>query len=67
MTKELNKRIISSLIIIPIALFFIIKGSFFFIFFLSIFFLGSSYEWIKMNKNNFIKLSGVIYLFFPFV
>ena len=66
MTKELSKRIISSLIIIPITFFFIIKGSFFFIFLLSIFFLGSSYEWIKMNKNNFVKLSGVIYLFFSF-
>ena len=66
MSKELHKRIISSLIIIPIALFFIIKGSFFFIFFLSIFFLGSSYEWIKMNRNNFIKFFGVTYLFLSF-
>ena len=32
MKKELQKRIFSSLILIPIALFFIIKGSFFLIF-----------------------------------
>ncbi len=65
--KELEKRIISSLIIIPIAIFFIFKGSFYFIFFLSLFFLATSYEWIKMNKVNSIKVIGIFYLFFAFV
>ncbi len=64
--KELEKRIISSLIIIPIAIFFIFEGSFYFIFFLSFFFLATSYEWIKMNKVNFIKIIGIFYLFFAF-
>ena len=39
MLKEFEKRLLSSLILIPIAVFFIIQGSVFFIFFLSLFFL----------------------------
>ena len=67
MLKEFEKRLLSSLILIPIAVFFIIQGSVFFIFFLSLFFLATSYEWLKMNKkNNFMKISGIIFLFFSF-
>ena len=62
MKKEFEKRILSSLIIIPTALFFIIKGSVFFTFFICMFFLATSYEWIKMNKKDLIKLLGIIYL-----
>ena len=65
--NELQKRILSSLVIIPIAIFFILKETLFFVFFLSIFFLVSSYEWIKMNKLDVIKIIGVFYLFFAFV
>ena len=61
--KEFEKRILSSLIIIPVALFFIIKGSLFFLFFLGIFFYATSYEWFKMNKDNVFKIIGIIYLF----
>ena len=43
MIKEFEKRLISSFILIPIATFFIIKGSVFFAFFLSILFLVTSY------------------------
>ena len=67
MLKEFEKRLLSSLVIIPIAIFFIIQGSVFFIFFLSLFFFATSYEWIKMNKKNeIIKTFGVIFLFFSF-
>ena len=67
MTKELNKRILSSILIIPIVLFFIIKGSIIFLFFLSLIFLLTCYEWIKMSKNNeFIKIFGIFFLFFSF-
>ena len=52
MIKELEKRLITSLILIPISIFFIVKGSIFFIFFLSISFLVSSYEWILMTKKK---------------
>jgi len=64
MKNETLKRILSSLILIPISFFFIIKGSIFFIFFLGIFFLLTSYEWAKMSKSKMIKLIGIIYLLF---
>ena len=63
MKKEFEKRILSSLIIIPVALFFLIEGSVFFIFFLSILFLATSYEWIKMiKKNDLLRILGIIFL-----
>ena len=62
MNKEFIKRLFSSIIIAPIALFFIIKGSVFFIFFLSILFLATSYEWIKMiKKHDFLRILGIIF------
>ena len=67
MIKEFEKRLISSIILIPISIFFIAKGSVFFIFFLSVLFLATSYEWIKMNKkNDLLKLLGIIFLFISF-
>ena len=53
--KELQKRILSSLILIPVSLFFIIKGSIFFIFFLSACFLIASYEWYNLSKNKILN------------
>ena len=64
--KELKKRIISSIILIPITIFFIFKGTVFFAFFLCVFFLASSYEWIRINKNDILKIIGIFYLFFAF-
>ena len=62
MKSELLKRILSSIILIPIAIFFIFQGSVFFVFFLCIFFVVSSYEWIKMNKKDSLKILGLFYL-----
>ena len=67
MKSELLKRILSSIILLPIAIFFIFQGSVFFLSFLSIFFLASSYEWIKMNKKDILKVIGIFYLFFTSV
>ena len=64
MIKEVEKRILSSLILIPLAIFFIIQGSVFFAFFLIIAFFLTSYEWIKMCKKfNSLKIFGIIFLF----
>ena len=63
MKNETLKRLLSSLILIPIVFFFIIKGSVFFMFFLGIFFLIASYEWIKMSKYQ-LKFMGILYLLF---
>tara|TARA_B100000035_G_C20945750_1_gene529636 strand:+ start:60 stop:692 length:633 start_codon:yes stop_codon:yes gene_type:complete len=65
--KEFEKRLLSSLILIPIAIFFIIQGSVFFIFFLSILFFFTSYEWFKMSKkNNLLMFLGITFLLFSF-
>ena len=64
--KELQKRILSSIILIPIAIFFIVQGSVFFIFFLSISFFVTSYEWFKMSKNLSKKTFGIIFLLYSF-
>ena len=66
MNNELQKRILSSIILIPITIFFIFKGTVFFAYFLLILFLTSSYEWIKLNKNDTFKIIGIFYLFFAF-
>ena len=66
MTHEFIKRIISSIILIPIALFFIIKGSFFFNFFILICFIITSYEWFMMSKNKLYILPGFIFIIFSF-
>ena len=67
MNKEFKKRLLSSIILIPVSFFLIIKGSIFFIFFLSILFLATSYEWVKMSKKNILlKFFGIVFLFFSF-
>ena len=66
MNRELVKRIISSIIILPLAFYFLIAGSFFSIFFIFICFIVSCYEWNKMNKSNFNKILGFIFLLFAF-
>ncbi len=66
MKKEFIKRILSSLLLIPIALFFIIKGSIFFNFFLLFFFLVTSYEWHKMSNKKPYYFFGLFYLIFSF-
>ena len=67
MNKELIKRILSSIVLIPIALFFIIKGSILFLFFISICFLIVSYEWHMMSKNKTYYFYGFIFLIFSFL
>tara|TARA_Y100000590_G_scaffold427820_1_gene538441 strand:+ start:372 stop:1019 length:648 start_codon:yes stop_codon:yes gene_type:complete len=64
MKNETEKRILSSIIIVPIALFFILKGSFFFVFFMSVFFLVTSYEWYQMSKKKEYLYTGIIFLIF---
>ena len=66
MEKELQKRIFSSIILIPLSLFFIIKGSFLFTFFMIIIFLVTSYEWFMMSKNKKYHYIGYFFLTFSF-
>ena len=67
MSQEITKRILSSIIIMGMALFFIIKGSFFYIFFLLVFFFITIYEWYKMTKNKNYFIIGLIFLTLSFL
>ena len=67
MKNELIKRILSSIILMPIALFFIIKGSFLFIFFISVCFCIIAYEWHMMRKKKTFFFLGFLFLIFSFV
>ena len=66
MNRELIKRIISSIIILPLAFYFLLAGSFFLIFFITILFLISCYEWNRINRNWTYKIYGFIFLLFSF-
>ena len=67
MKSEIKKRILTSAIIIPITFFFIIKGSVYFIFFLTFFFIVATFEWVNLNiKDNLIKFIGIIVLLISF-
>ena len=64
--KELQKRILSSIILLPLALYFILAGSFYLIFFTMICFFVSVYEWNKMVKKTELKYLGNLFLIFSF-
>jgi len=66
MNQELTKRILSSIILIPITLFFIIKGSFLFILFLLICLSVTLYEWQMMSKKKNYRIFGFVFLFLSF-
>ena len=66
MNTELVKRILSSIIIIPLVFYFLISGSFFLVFFLIICFIIAFYEWIKISKKTSYKIFGFIFLSFSF-
>ena len=67
MNLEISKRILSSIIIVAIALFFVIKGSIFYMFFLSVLFFITSFEWLKMEKNKIYFLLGIVFLILSFL
>jgi phosphatidate cytidylyltransferase len=66
MSKELIKRFLSSIILIPIAFFFVIKGSFLFNFFIILCFFITTYEWHMMSRKKSYYLFGIIFLIFSF-
>tara|TARA_B100000674_G_scaffold435555_1_gene395218 strand:- start:158 stop:805 length:648 start_codon:yes stop_codon:yes gene_type:complete len=64
--KELVKRIFSSLVLIPISLFFIIKGEIFFNFFVIIMLLITLYEWHFLSLKKAFYLPGFIFIILSF-
>jgi len=66
MGQEFLKRFISSIILISIIIFLIIKGTLFLNLFILICFLISLYEWHMMKKDNIYYFTGIIFLFLSF-
>jgi phosphatidate cytidylyltransferase len=65
--QNLFKRILSSVILLPLSFYLIISGSYFLLSFILICLLISSYEWHMMTKKkkNY-KIFGIFFLFFSF-
>tara|TARA_B100000131_G_scaffold312327_1_gene346264 strand:- start:399 stop:1037 length:639 start_codon:yes stop_codon:yes gene_type:complete len=66
MKNEFFKRLLSSIILIPLALFCIVEGSLIFIVFISFCFLIIFYEWHRMSKKKSYYILGYIFLIFSF-
>ena len=66
MKNVLIKRILSSIILMPIIFFLIIKGNYYFITLLIISFLISIYEWHLLGRNKPYHIFGFIFLIFSF-
>ena len=62
MNKEIFYRIISTLVLIPVVFFCIIKGSFFFNILIILSFVITCYEWNSMIKNKIFILLGFIFI-----
>ena len=66
MKNELIKRIFSSIFLLPIVIFIIFKGEFYFNIFLIICLIISFYEWNYIVKKNFFKTLGFLFLIISF-
>ena len=66
MKDDLIKRILSSIVLLPITLFLIIKGTILFDIFLTIILAITLKEWHKMTKSKSYYLSGLIFIFISF-
>ena len=66
-TGELTKRIISSVILLPLIYYIIVKGSYYLNVFLILCLLISIFEWISMVKSNIHKFLGIIFLIISFI
>ena len=64
--SNLIKRILSSIILLPISFYLIISGFYTLVFFTTICFFVSSYEWYMMTKNKLYTICGLIFLIFTF-
>ncbi len=62
MKNELSKRLISSIVLIPIVFYCIIIGSYYFNFLILTSFIISIFEWNSMNKRKSYMFFGLIFL-----
>ena len=66
MKNEFLKRILSAIILLPLVIFLIIKGSFWFLSFLLLCFFITSYEWYLMSRKKKYHIPGYIFIIFSF-
>ena len=66
MKNEFLKRIISTIILLPLVIFLIIKGSFLFLSFLLLCFFVTTYEWYLMSRKKKYHIPGYLFLIFSF-
>ena len=66
MSQELSKRIISSIILIFLSIFIILKGGIIFNFFIITIFFISVYEWKKISYKRIYLFFGILFLIFVF-
>ena len=66
MSSELKKRILSSVILLPIVFYIIIEGDILFNIFITIVLFLSIYEFYKFKLNIFFNFYGIIYLLISF-
>lgn len=66
MRENFKKRLLSSMFLVPLTLLIIYLGDIYFIFFLSLLFFLSIYEWHKLSKNFLITYVGYIFIFYSF-
>ena len=64
--SDLIKRILSSIILLPLVLYSIFMGSFYLIFLIVICFFIALYEWHKMVKHKMYRIIGYIFLILSF-
>ena len=67
MKNEILKRLLSSSILLPVSFFLILKGSLYFIIFLSICLIISLLEWFNLSRTIYFKIIGTIFLFCSFL
>ena len=66
MNKEFIKRLTSTIVLLPLVIFFIIKGNYYFNSFILICSIISIYEWYYMTKKKVYRILGIIFLIFSF-
>jgi len=62
MHNELSKRILTSILLTSLSIFFIINEKILFKFFLALIFIVSIYEWRNLNKRKIPFIIGLIFL-----
>ena len=64
--SEFNKRLISSILMVPAIIFIVLLGSYYFVFFLYVCFVISIYEWINISNSKKYLVPGIFLLMLSF-